>query len=80
MLTESTQRPTVGFGLAEGKGDLLSTSSGQWALGEFGYNPISNNLGASLAAGTSDALNIANGDSLDGQCKWALLLGLVGGP
>jgi hypothetical protein len=60
----------VGYGLAEGKGDLLSTSSGQWAIGEFGYNPISNNLGASLAAGTSDALNLGNGDSIDGQCKY----------
>jgi hypothetical protein len=57
-----TQRPSIGYGLAESQGDVAAASSGQYAVGEFGYNPISNNLGLSGAAGASDSLNVAQGD------------------
>lgn len=55
---ESTQFPTLSYGLAEGRGDALSTSNGAWGTLEFGYNPLSNNLGTSISSGTTDSLNV----------------------
>jgi hypothetical protein len=51
---------------------VAAFSSGQYAVGEFGYNPISNNLGLSGAAGTSDPLNVAQGDlAIPTESEWS---------
>lgn len=55
--TEQTRYPTLSYGLAEAKGDLFSTSNGIWGNAEFGYNPLNNNLGASVSTGTANSAN-----------------------
>jgi hypothetical protein len=60
--TEQTKYPTLSYGLAEGRGDLLSTSDGVWGNAEFGYNPLNNNLGASASTGSANSANIAGSD------------------
>lgn len=62
--TEFSIFPTLSYGLAEGKGDALSTSNGGWLNGEFGYNPINNNLGASVSAGTSNSANVGSAERI----------------
>lgn len=58
-----TIEPAVGYGLAEAKGDVLSQSTGAFGVGAFGYNPISNNLGFTAAAGANGAVNPLNSDA-----------------
>lgn len=55
--TEKTFFPTLSYGLAEAKGDALSTSNGGWANAEFGYNPLNNNLGGSVSTGSANSGN-----------------------
>jgi hypothetical protein len=54
--------PTLSYGGADGKGDLFSTSNGAWGNAEFGYNPLSNNLGGSVSTGTAGSTTLGGGD------------------
>ncbi|KIZ00686.1 hypothetical protein MNEG_7274 [Monoraphidium neglectum] len=60
----STLRPTIAYGLAESRGDLLSASGGTYGAAEFGYNPLSNNLGASFSTGSSNSVNVDDAEEL----------------
>jgi hypothetical protein len=73
--------PTLSYGAADGKGDLISTSNGAWGNAEFGYNPLNNNLGGSVSTGTAgsttlggnDVIGIGTGEGSEGKGKggWA---------
>jgi hypothetical protein len=65
-LPGATAFPTLSYGAAESKGDLLSQSNGIWGNAEFGYNPLNNNLGASVSSGTTGSANILSSDSVGG--------------
>lgn len=81
-LADKTKTPTLSYGLAEARGDLLSKSDGIWGNAEFGYDPLSNNLGASASAGTANSANIAGSDNIGvgpGKDMWGALWGLVSG-
>lgn len=56
--------PTLSYGQAKAQGDLLPSTGGGWANAEFGYNPISNNLGASISTGSSNSNNLGGGESV----------------
>jgi hypothetical protein len=45
-----------------GNGDLIPTSNGAWGNAEFGYNPLSNNLGGSVSTGTAGSTTLGGGD------------------
>lgn len=80
--TEQTKFPTLSYGLAEGKGDLLSTSDGIWGNAEFGYNPLNNNLAASASTGTAHSANTGGSDRIGeagpGACGKQASGGLAG--
>jgi hypothetical protein len=59
-----TLYPTLTYGLAESQGDAYSTSNGAWGSAEFGYNPISNNLGASFSVGSAGSSNVASAEEI----------------
>lgn len=61
-LSGATAFPTLSYGAAESKGDVLSQSGGVWGNAEFGYNPLNNNLGASVSSGTAGSANILSSD------------------
>jgi len=70
--TASTLSPTKVYGMGEARGDLLSTALGGWAAAELGYNPMSSDLGASFSSGTTNSLNLLNGEELleGSACEW----------
>ncbi|KAF8058910.1 inosine triphosphate pyrophosphatase [Scenedesmus sp. PABB004] len=63
LLLQQTLFPTLSYGLAEARGDALSSARGGWANGEFGYNPLSNNLGLSVSTGSTNADNVGSGET-----------------
>ncbi|KAI8463706.1 MAG: hypothetical protein J3K34DRAFT_494410 [Monoraphidium minutum] len=60
----STLRPTISYGLAEARGDLISGAAGGFGAAEFAYNPASNNLGKSASVGAAAAANLLNAEEL----------------
>jgi hypothetical protein len=62
ITAEQTILPTLSYGLAEARGDLFSASNGLWGNAEFGYNPVSNNLGASTSSGSTNSLNVGSSE------------------
>jgi hypothetical protein len=76
-LPGATAFPTLSYGAAESKGDLLSQSNGIWGNAEFGYNPLNNNLGASVSSGTTGSANILSSDSVGGGPGGLVARGLL---
>lgn len=74
-----TAFPTLSYGAAAANGDLVSSSNGAWGNAEFGYNPISNNLGASVSTGTTGSTHLAGSDAAAAGpgtcvCRWVLCM------
>ncbi len=61
---EWTFFPTIGYSFSESQGDILSATNGFFIIDEFGFNPISNNLGNSLSLAQSGAVNLGGADTL----------------
>ncbi|KAF6254996.1 hypothetical protein COO60DRAFT_263259 [Scenedesmus sp. NREL 46B-D3] len=64
LLLQQTLFPTLSYGRASAIGNTFSTSGGTWGNLEFGYNPLSNNLGTSISSGTANSINVASGETV----------------
>jgi hypothetical protein len=73
-----TLRPTVGFHFGEARGALGSGTAGGFLVGEFGYNPIANQLGASVSGGSAGTANARSGDTMGGVLAAGDAAGLSG--
>jgi len=73
-----TIRPTVGFHFGEARGAAASGTAGGYAVGEFAYNPIANQLGASVASSSAGTVNRGSADALGGVVAAGDAAGLSG--
>jgi hypothetical protein len=73
-----TLRPTVGFSFGEARGAAASGTAGGYLVGEFAYNPVANQLGASVSGGSAGTATLRSGDSLGGVLAAGDAAGLSG--
>jgi hypothetical protein len=62
--------PTIGYSFSEAQGDIISATNNFYVIDEFGFNPITNNLGNSLSLAQSGSLNVGGA----GACRLLLQL------